>query len=222
MGDTGERLSTLSVQLERLAADADTVLRAIDPASLNRTMGNIESVTQTLAENRSAISTFLTDASATAKRLNESAGRLDALMASAQTTIGALDPKQLSATLGNVEKFSGTLASRSAEIDQSLKDVAELAATLRASSASASNIIANIDKVASTIGANDSNIDGLLKDSAALAKSLNETTTKLDKALDDVSKLTSAVDPARINGAVDDVKRFTETLGRNAEVSMQR
>ncbi len=91
VGDAGGRIATLSVQLERLAADADTLLRGVDPASLNRTLGNVENITQTLADNRQSIGTFITDASATAKSLSASAARFDQVMARAEAiTAGSI------------------------------------------------------------------------------------------------------------------------------------
>jgi phospholipid/cholesterol/gamma-HCH transport system substrate-binding protein len=216
MGDAGNRISSLSVQLERLATDADAVLRGIDPASLNRTLGNIENVTQTLADSRSAISTFLADASATAKQLSQSATRFDSVMAQTQQLTSAIDATKVQNAVNNIENFSNALATNSDAIGQTIKNISEASTAIRNSTSQIDKVLADVSAVTSTFSGNKEVLDALIKDSGTLVRDLNGTAGRLDKALADFSELATALDAEKINTAVADVNKFTAALGQNA------
>jgi phospholipid/cholesterol/gamma-HCH transport system substrate-binding protein len=216
MGDAGSRISSLSVQLERLAVDADALIRGVDPASLNRTIGNIETVTQTLADNRSAIASFLSDASSTANRLNETAGKIDTFIASMQQLAGSIDGAKIEATIANIESFSGALAQNSEAVSGAIRNVSEASAAIRSSASQVDKVIADVGSVTSTFAENRTEIDALLKNSSSLAQSLNSSTAKLDKALEEVTKLAGAIDTQKIDTALADINRFSAALGQNA------
>jgi phospholipid/cholesterol/gamma-HCH transport system substrate-binding protein len=219
MGDAGSRISSLSVQLERLATDADSLLRGIDPASLNRTLGNLEAVTQTLADNRTALGTFLADASSTAKRLNESAAKFNTVLVKAQDIASAVDTGQLKTTIDNVTNFSGALAANGEQLSAAIKNIADASAAIRGTVSEVDKVLADVGTVSSTVAGNKDEIDALIKNSSTLARDLSNSTAKLDKALADISALASAIDATKINAAVADVNRFAAALGNNATVA---
>ncbi len=133
IGDTSQRISSLSLKLEKLSTDADELIRAIDPQSLNRTVGNIENFTQTLAENKANINSILGDAATLTRRLNDSTLKLDIALASITELAAAFDAKRLNNSIEGIAKFSDTLSNRSLDVDATIRDAASITSKLNLS-----------------------------------------------------------------------------------------
>jgi phospholipid/cholesterol/gamma-HCH transport system substrate-binding protein len=217
VGQTGERISSLSVQLERLAVDADTVVRAIDPASINRSLGNVEKITETVAQNRESIGQFMTDAAATAKRLNDTSASIATAVEDIRSVTALFSAERVGSLLGDAQSFFSTLAASGKDFTTTLANASALSESLRGMSGGFGRIVENTDVFSKALADNREQLTSLMRDGSALVSSLNASTLKLDQALTDFSKLASSLDVDKLNASVTDVNRFTSALGANSD-----
>jgi phospholipid/cholesterol/gamma-HCH transport system substrate-binding protein len=197
VGQAAERIGPLAEKLDTLATDVDEVVRAVDKDRVARIVGNVDTFTQTLGENRQVIGDAVKDAGSLVKRLNDTAPKLDAAVADIGNLAKAIDPGKVSRTVDNVDQFAETL--RSVDRDR------------------VNRIVENVDTFTQTLGENRQVIADALKDAGSLVKRLNDTAPKLDAAVENIGNIAKAVDPAKIGNTVDNVNEFSETLKRRNE-----
>ena len=137
VGDVSQRISSLSIKLEKLSTDADEILRAVDPASVNRTLSNVETFTQTIAENKTNINAILGDTAALMKRLTVTSVSLDVALNSFTDLAKSFDAQRINRAIEGLSKFSDTLGQRSDDVD----------AVLRNASTVSNKLVGTVDKV---------------------------------------------------------------------------
>lgn len=126
MTTTAQRFAMLSERVERLAEDADTLLRGVDAQSFGRSVSNVEAFTKSLADNRGQLESFLAEASSLGKRLNEAAPKLDATLSEASRVLKAIDADRINRSLDGVQKFADALGKNAGSVDRMLADAAEI------------------------------------------------------------------------------------------------
>ena len=89
----------------------DKIDKLLDENSttLTASLKNMETFTKTLADNSGATGNFIRDAADAAHSLKPVAERFDKLLASAERTVKALDPKTIKSITGNVAGLSSNL-----------------------------------------------------------------------------------------------------------------
>ena len=126
VGDMSQRISSLAIKAEKLAGDADDLLRAIDPASVNRTVGNVETFTQTIADNKANINGILADAAVLMKRLTVTSVTLDTALLSINDLAKSIDAQKINRSIDGITKLSDTLGNRAADVDATLRNAATI------------------------------------------------------------------------------------------------
>jgi phospholipid/cholesterol/gamma-HCH transport system substrate-binding protein len=105
-------IQNLLENVQRLSNKAGDVMDKIDKLldenspSLTASLKNVESFTKTLADNSGPTGNFIRDAADVAHSLKPVAERFDKLLASAERTVKALDPKTIKSITGNVAGIS--------------------------------------------------------------------------------------------------------------------
>src|SRR5919112_147188 len=89
-----------------LANNVQKLVRAIEPQRVSHTLENIEGFTDTLAQNRENVSNTLRDAASLARRLNDSADKLDATLTDIGTLVRAVDAGKVNRSFENIESFT--------------------------------------------------------------------------------------------------------------------
>jgi phospholipid/cholesterol/gamma-HCH transport system substrate-binding protein len=196
MGQAAERIGPLAEKLETLTTDATQLLRSVDGQRVARIVENVEGFTQGLSENRQTVTNTLTDLASLAKRLNESAPKLDTALADLGNVVKAVDPAKVSRTIDNVERFSTAL------------DAVDGKRMAR--------VVENVDAFTQALGDNKQNVSNILLDTATLTRRLNDTAPKLDMALTDVGNVARAIDPVKLNRTIDNADRFASALGSSS------
>jgi phospholipid/cholesterol/gamma-HCH transport system substrate-binding protein len=216
VGQAGERIASLSVQLERLVVDADGLLRAVDPASLNRIVGNVETLTQTLADNRPQIQSILAETAAAAQQINRTAATLDATLTDLAGVIDGVEAARIGSIVRNVDEIAATVAGNAAAIDTAMKDIAALGASARELTSGAQSTLASIDTFAKALAERSGDVGRIVEGTGALIGQLGGTARTLDAALVDVNRLTAGIDSARLENTLASIERFSAALGDNA------
>ncbi|TLG75578.1 MlaD family protein [Methylocystis sp. B8] len=107
-------VQNLSTKAAELITKLDKLVDEGGPA-LTATLKNAETVSKSLSDNSASIVRFIRDASDVAQSMKPVAARLDKVLAAADQTIKAVDPKQIKAITGNIagaseriNRFAGT------------------------------------------------------------------------------------------------------------------
>ena len=78
-------------------------------------------------------------------------------------------------------------------------------------------IVENVDNFTAALSDNRQALGEALRDAASLVSRLNETAPKLDAAIGDIGNLAKAIDTAKVGRTVDNVDKFTQSLGARTE-----
>jgi phospholipid/cholesterol/gamma-HCH transport system substrate-binding protein len=114
------KLNETSKQLDSAITDLDNIVKAIDPQKVAGIVDSISGVADTVRENRGNIDETLRNASEISAKLNQSASKLDGLIASAQSFLGSPDTKGALAQLGDAAQSVKKLAD---DVDARVKEI---------------------------------------------------------------------------------------------------
>jgi phospholipid/cholesterol/gamma-HCH transport system substrate-binding protein len=191
VGDTSQRISSLSGRLETLAITAEEVLRSVDARSVNRTIANVEEFTSALSENRGNIGAILGDGAVLTKRLADASSKIEGTLSEFERVAKAIDGQQLNRTIGNIDRFAAALGGNAGEIDRTLKDASQIAATLRVAAERVDAVMVAAQRF---LGANEGEAKGALGEVAETAKSFRELAKNLDIRAVDFSEMAKAIE----------------------------
>jgi phospholipid/cholesterol/gamma-HCH transport system substrate-binding protein len=209
VGDAADRIGPLAEKLEALTTDVQGLVRAVDARRVARSVENIESFTQTLADNRDNVTNTFRDAAALAERLNGAAAEVSNL-------VKAIDAAKVNSTLANLESFTQTLAESRENVASLVRDASGLARSIDA--AKINNTLTNLEGFTKTLADNRVNVSSIMEDVAMLSRRLNENTApKLDAALTDVANLAKAIDASKVNNVIDNADKFATALGNSSQ-----
>lgn len=216
-GAAAERIGPLADSLDTLAVSANRMIAAVDAESIARSVQNVETFTQTLADSRERIESVFTEASQVAERLSAAAAGVEDTVESARAIVAAIDAGAIDATVANVRDFSQTLADRRGDIARIAENAADLTDTLTRSAGRLDATLENVEGVSQTFADNREAIARTLAQAAELTDRLNATSLALQGTIEDVSAVVAAVDPARVASTVGDVEAFARTLAENRD-----
>jgi phospholipid/cholesterol/gamma-HCH transport system substrate-binding protein len=220
VGDTAQRISSLSGRLETLAVTAEELLRGIDARSVNRTLTNVESFTEGLAENRENLSAIMSDGATLAKRLADASQRIEGTLGEIEKVAKAIDGEVVGRTLGNIDRFAASLGSNAGEVDRVLKDASQIAATLRVASERLDAVMVAAQRF---LGANEGEAKGALGEVAETARAFRDLAKNLDVRAVDFSEMAKSIErlarnlDRRTAEITSGINRLTSGGGRDIE-----
>jgi phospholipid/cholesterol/gamma-HCH transport system substrate-binding protein len=220
VGETSQRISSLSVRLESLSTTAEQLLKNVDATSVNRTVANVETFSQALAENRKNIDSILSDGAVLTKRLTDTSQKLDFALADVQRLTGAIDSQKIGRTVDNIDRITSVFGQNADQTDKALKDIAEITATLRGSAKKVDDVLS---AASSFLGANQEEGKGVFAEVGAAAKSFRELAGSLQVRAGDFSEMAKSVDrlarnlDRRTQELTTGINRLTNTGGRDIE-----
>ncbi len=144
VSDLGRKIGPLADQLQTLSAHVDSLVQAVDPATVRHVVGNVDAVTTTLANDRKTIDSMLSDSAALAKQLNGSAAKLDSALADVDTLVKSVDTRKIQTFVDGASSLGEVVRDNKGNIDQTLKNVAELSAKLNESADKIDGLMASL------------------------------------------------------------------------------
>lgn len=163
------------------------------------------------------------------------ARRADDVLERVQRLVADNEPS-VARTLQNVETFSQALASNAPGLDKFLAQVGQaaerlgpLAAKLEVLAAHTdelivaidktrvANVVANTEAITKMLADNRQNFNNMAQDLSTLARRLADAAPKLDQALTNINAVVGAVDPGKVNRAIDNTERFAASLGNSGK-----
>jgi phospholipid/cholesterol/gamma-HCH transport system substrate-binding protein len=220
VGEVSQRASSLSARLETLSVTAEELLRSVDARSVNRTIANVESFTQALADNRTNIDGILGDGAVLAKRLSESTVRLDSALAEIEKLAKAVDGEKIGRTVDNIDKFAGALGGATDTVNKVLRDVSIVTENLRSAAPKVDQVL---QAAANFLGANEGEAKGAFSEVEATAKSFRALADNLNSRVVDFTRMTSAIEllaknlDVRTRDITAGINRLTSSGGRDFE-----
>jgi phospholipid/cholesterol/gamma-HCH transport system substrate-binding protein len=221
VGETAQRISSLSTRLETLSTTAEELLRNVDGASVRRTVENVEGFTQALADNRRNIDSILADGAVLARRLSESTQRLDAALNEVTRIAAAIDGQAIGRSIGNIDRFAKVLGDNTAETDRVFKNAADISATLRSASTRVEEVLVAAQRFLGS--ATEAGGEGAFAEIAAAARSVRELaddikgrTGSFSDAAKSFDRLAKSLE-VRAREIAGGVNRLTSSGGRDIE-----
>ena len=220
ISELGKKIGPLADRLQGLSDDADKLVKAVDPDQVRGIVGDVKTFADTLANNKAAIASTLSDAATLAKRLNDTAGSLNAALADFDNLVKAVDTKKIATFVDGADALGETLKAHQADIDSIIKNADELSAKLNHSADKIDGLMASLQ---SFVGSPD--LKGPLGELGDAARSVRQLADNLDVRTKDiaagVSRFTStglreyealAIDGRR---TIDDLDRAIRNFDHN-------
>ena len=114
------RLNDTSTQLNAALADAESVLKAVDPHKVTGIVDSISDVATTVRQNRGNIDATIKNATEMTAKLNNSADKIDGLITSAQSFLGSPGTKGAMTQVGDAAQSVKKLAD---DVDVRVKEI---------------------------------------------------------------------------------------------------
>ncbi len=109
-----------AAKVDSAIADIDAIAKAVDPDKVADIVDSARDVANTVRQNRVNIDATLKNAAEISAKLDESADKLDTLIASAQTFIGSPGTKS---ALGNIGEAAGSVKKLADDLDVRIKEI---------------------------------------------------------------------------------------------------
>jgi len=221
VGDTAQRISSLSTRLETLSTAAEELVRGIDAAAVNRTVANVETFSRGLAENRRNIDAILTDGAVLARRLSESSQRLDGALSEIDRIAKSVDGAKIGRSIDNIDRFAQILGSNTAEADRVFKNAADISTSLRAASTRVEEVLVAAQRFLGS--ATDGDSKGAFGEVAAAARSVRELADDIKGRTGGFSETAKSFDrlarslEVRAREITTGINRLTTSGGRDIE-----
>jgi phospholipid/cholesterol/gamma-HCH transport system substrate-binding protein len=182
----------------------------------------------TIFADRSDFQDLIETARTIARRADDVLERVDRLISNNEESIGN--------TIRNVELFARALGENAQDVDRFLEQVGQAAQRIgplaekletlatdvdevvrSVDRQRVARIVENVDNFTAALSDNRQALGEALRDAASLVSRLNETAPKLDAAIGDIGNLAKAIDTAKVGRTVDNVDKFTQSLGARTE-----
>jgi phospholipid/cholesterol/gamma-HCH transport system substrate-binding protein len=219
-GEVSQRVASLSSRLETLSGTADELLRAVDARSVNRAIGNVESFTQALAENRRNIDGILGDGAVLARRLSDSTAKLDSALVEIERLAKAVDATKVGRTIDNIDRFATLIGNSTAVVDKAVNDISSITETLR-------NAAPKVDQVLTAasnfLGANQGEGKSAFGDIGEAARSFRTLADNLNGRVAGFTDMASAIEKlaksldGRAREITAGINKLTSSGGRDIE-----
>jgi phospholipid/cholesterol/gamma-HCH transport system substrate-binding protein len=190
-GVAARQIGNLADNLVPLVTDVQNLVRAVDPTKVDQTMSNVVAFSESLKSSAPRVEEALTDVAALAEQLRQSGGRVEELVKGVQAIVASVDPAKVG---GAVDRFSALLDS----IDPA--KVASSVDSFERTMRNADRSIAAIDP---------ERVGRIVEDASGIMAQLRATAPRLDAAIAGVEGVATAINPAKVSGAVD---RFAALL----------
>jgi len=130
IADLGKTIEPLAKKAQSLSEDADALIKSLDAAKVNAVVANAETFSKALADSSDDTKAVLRDGAALVKKLNESAGKLDAAIVDVDAIAKAVDPEKVGGIVNSISDVAEAVRQNRGNIDATLKNAAEISAKL--------------------------------------------------------------------------------------------
>ncbi len=179
VGAAAERVGPLAERLESLSKHLDEVVVAFDSAKVNQIVSNLASFSGALSENREKVSETLTNVAELSKSLRELTPKLENAVREGSELLKGIDRQKVANVIDNLDRVSGSLASKRLDIEQTLTSAREISDKLNKTAGRIDELISSAEAfLGSASGEAGKSAFDEIKDAA---RSVRELADNLDK-----------------------------------------
>lgn len=141
-GNAARQIAALTQRLDRVTGQLEAMMEGSQPGRITSILRNIDELTGSLSSQRDNFADLLRDARQAATSLTQTLGTvnetvstfdvraLNRTLTNADRVIAALDSDRINRAMANIDRFTQSLGDNSANVDQLLKNAAEVSAKL--------------------------------------------------------------------------------------------
>jgi phospholipid/cholesterol/gamma-HCH transport system substrate-binding protein len=111
----------------------------------------------------------------------------------------------------NASSLTAQLNTMAPKLDAGLDNINKITAAV--DSKKIDQVVDNVTNFTAALGQNADELTGFIKDAHKVSSDLAGMTPKVAVALDSFTKVAAAVDPAKVDGVVDNFSKFAQSLG---------
>lgn len=130
VGDAAKRIGPVAGKLEVLTDEVTAVVRSFEPDRVRSIVRNVDSLGQTIDENRGNIAAIMRDTAGVMARLGQTAPKFDQAVTDLGKVLTGVDPVKLNQTIDNAQRFSAGLAASTSDYQATLRNANSLTAKL--------------------------------------------------------------------------------------------
>jgi phospholipid/cholesterol/gamma-HCH transport system substrate-binding protein len=176
-GEAATKISQLSGRLEGLTEDLRNIVQAVDPKEVDAIVGNFTAFSDGLAKAAPRIDTVFADAAAIASDLRGVSARLETTFTRVDQIVEAVDAQKIRGTVNSVSAFAQTLDNNRGNVDDIVKDAAQLTERLNEASKKLDNILDGANSLIGGAGGEG----GGLQEFSDTAKAIRTLAENLDQ-----------------------------------------
>ncbi|MHB2168853.1 MCE family protein [Alsobacter sp. R-9] len=233
---------------QRLAKRADDVLAKADAlfadnaGSISRTVRNVETFSDALAQNSQGVAQFLSSTGNAADKIAALSVDLQRLSENIDRIVKGVDPADVGKIISNLQEVTTAFAQEKDRIAGIFSDAATLTSRLNRSSQvlesaineasdlframnpeSVGRTVQNLDRFTAVLGNNAQQVDEVLRNTSELTAKLNKAGDRIDSVLADAGSALKSLDGAlkgvdgtKVARTIDNIDRFATSLGANS------
>lgn len=225
VGEMSQKVGSLSARIEKFVDQAEALVKAVDVASVTKTVENVTKFTEALGDSKENVTKLLSDSAELARSLNASATKLDSALEEVTRVAKSIDSAKLGSTLEGAQKFADALGRNADSVDSTIKEIARIADKVGQAANRLDNVMAGAENFLG--GGQDGQTAGMMKEITEAAKAIRVLAANLDKrtveitaginrftgpGLRDIEALA-----AESRKAVGDLSRAVRSLERNPQ-----
>ncbi|WP_414833356.1 MlaD family protein [Afifella sp. YEN Y35] len=206
-------MQDLMASAREIAGRAESTLDAIDKIvadnrdGINRIISNVDTFSGALSDNSQQISRLIESVSSAAEGMAGMSGKLDGIIAKADSIVAAVQPDKVSQTVDNVAEFSQSLGDTSAEVRKFVDNLSGVSDDVREFSDRMRNVGEKADLLVSEVQAK----------TGPILEAVDPE--KLARTLDNIDRVSGAIDPEEVRTAVKGASDLAATLSaRQADI----
>ena len=143
IADLGKTIGPLAQKAQLLSEDADSLVKSIDSAKVNRVIANAQTFSQALADSSKNTEAVLRDGAEFVRKLNELSSKLDSAIGDIDAIAKAVDPDKVAGIVNSASEVAETVRQNRGNVDATLKNAAEISAKLNDSADKLDGLIAS-------------------------------------------------------------------------------
>lgn len=194
-----------------IAERADSVMNRVEGLLINNedrisnTLANVEAVTAAFAENRDGIDNFLKTVTRTGEDLRVLSADIREIVQKVGPIVDAVEPEDVSRTLSNAARLTGTLADSADDLtDQASGVMARVGSLVAAGEAGITGAIGDVRKLTTVLGDRSDEVDELISNASKAGASIASAAEEGEKLMKAARPVVEAIDTEALNTLVAD------------------
>ncbi len=143
LADLGKTIEPVAARVQTLSEDADKLVKSVEPDKLRSVVDNVQTFSQSLAQSSDNFKTLVRDGASLATRLNDTSKRLDTALIDVDDLLKAVNSQKIAGIVNSVSDVATTVRDNRGNVDQTLKNFAELSTKLNGSAGKIDGLIAS-------------------------------------------------------------------------------